>query len=172
MLKPGQPGVEQLTAVRFISDAGENIRQIDQDTVLVHPASTVQVGACPAAVLIADIQPVAALVLQQGKGDGGGDRRGLGAAALGFVDGESLVAAVPGGGASHVQLEAAGGSVGVGAAACVGGKSRDREHTDHHDNGQQPGNCPLPVRFHIFYHEIVPPHSILGRKKGRTSCGP
>ena len=45
-----------------------NVRQIAQDTVLVHPAGAVQVGACPAAVLITDFQTVAALILQKSKG--------------------------------------------------------------------------------------------------------
>ena len=64
ILKSGQAGVEQPAAVRLIGNAGNHIGQIDQDTVLIYPADAVQVCTCPAAVLIADLDPVAAVVLQ------------------------------------------------------------------------------------------------------------
>lgn len=147
IFKAGQAGTKQLGLVRLISDAGKHIGQVDQDAVLVHPAGAVQIGTGPAAVLIADLEPVATLVLQKSKGRSNGDGGSLGAAALGLVDGEGLVAAVPGSSTGHVQLKAAGGSVGI---ICVGSEGGDREQADHHDHGQQPGNRPFPAGSHIF----------------------
>ena len=153
ILKSGQAGVEQPAAVQLIGNAGEHIRQVDQDTVLVRPTGAVQVSAGPATLRdIANLDPVAALVLQKGKWSGSRDGGGLGVAALGLVNGEDLITAVPGGGAGHVQLEAAGRGVRVGATACVSGESGNREHTSGHNDSQQTRNCPFPMGFHTFQH--------------------
>ena len=78
----------------------------------------------------------AALVLQNSEGRGGGDGGNLSAAALGLVDGEGLIAAVPGSGASYVQLETASGGIGIGIAACISGKCGSREHSGSHNDSQ------------------------------------
>ena len=146
IFKPGQTGVKLLIAVRLVGDTGENIGQIDQNAVLVHPAGAVQVAARPATVLVADFQPVAALVLQKSKGHGGGNGGCLGTAALGLVNGERIAATVPSGSACYVQLKIVGGCIGV----SICGEGRGREHTGHHNYSQQAGNCPFPVRFNTF----------------------
>ena len=88
IFKSGQPGAELFAAVRFIGNAGEHIGQVDQDAVLVHPASAIQVSASPAAIRhIADLDPAAALVLQKCEGGRDRNRGGLGTSVLGLVDG-------------------------------------------------------------------------------------
>ena len=47
ILMPGQSGVKLLAGVPVVGNAGENIGQIDQDAVPVHPAGTVQAAAGP-----------------------------------------------------------------------------------------------------------------------------
>ena len=152
ILKPGQPGAELLAGIPVIGYTGQNTRQVDQNAVLVHPADAVQGTAGPAVILdIADFDPVAAIVLQKRKGCAGGNGGDFRTAALGLVNGERLVTAVPGGGAGDVQLEVASGCIGVGF---LSGEDCGREYANRHNDSQQAGNRLFPAGFHAFQHRI------------------
>ncbi len=126
VLIPAQPGRKLPSAVPLVGDAGQDVRQVDKDILLIHPAGLSKFAAFPAGHAAAvingqtDFDALAAAVLQQGEGEGGRPARGrdgggLRAAALSAVNGQRLVCAVPASGAGDVDLEITGGGVNGGA---------------------------------------------------------
>ena len=158
VLKPGQTGVKCfLRVLPDIGDAGNQVGQVDQNAVLVHPAGILQSTAGPAVFGITDLQALSAAVLQQGKGLSGWDLCDLGGPSLGGIDGKGFRPAVPGGGSGHVQLKVPGRGIGrfcldFGGGRCLSRKGCARQQPRRHDQGHETGYRPFPVVFQVFQH--------------------
>ena len=160
---------------QVVGDAGNNVWQINEDALLIHPAGLSQLAAFPGSYTAAAVNgkahlyPIAAVVGQNGKRDGFGavrSRNGgnLRPVVLGVVDWERETGPIPAGSPSDIDLEIASSCVDKGAAGCSGGrslcgKSGGREHPHDGDDCQQAGQGALPVGFDAlgesFQHECV-----------------
>ena len=151
VLKPGQTGVKCfLRVLPDIGDAGNQVGQVDQNAVLVHPAGILQSTAGPAVFGITDLQALSAAVLQQGKGLSGWDLCDLGGPSLGGIDGKGFRPAVPGGGSGHVQLKVPGRGIGrfcldYRGGRCLSRKGCARQQPRRHDQGHETGYRPFPM---------------------------
>ena len=146
---------------QVVGDAGNNVRQIDEDMLLIHPAGFPQLAAFPGGHTAAtvngeaNLDPIAAVVSQDGEGDRlgtvrGGDRHDLSPTTLSVVDLEWETGAVPAGGPGDVDFKIASRGIGSDAAGHFGrrslcGKSGGREHPHDGDGCQQAGQGALPV---------------------------
>ena len=159
ILKPGQAGAElRLRILPDIGDAGEQIRQIDQDIRLVHPAGILQGAPGPSAFVVSDLQARFAF-LQEDKGDICGDRGCLGSPGLRGVDSQSVFAAGPGSGAGDVQLKAPGGSIGrlfVDRVRRFRRKGASWKQSSRYDQCHEAGDRPFPTAFDLFDHGVPP----------------
>ena len=148
---------------QVIGDAGNDVRQVDEDALFIHPADLPQLAAFPGSHIAAAVNgeahldPIAAVVSQDGEGDRlgtvrGGDRHDLSPTTLSVVDLEWETGAVPAGGPGDVDFKIASRGIGSDAAGHFGrrslcGKSGGREHPDDGDGCQQAGQGALPVGF-------------------------
>ena len=134
ILEPGQPGIKLCFRVLpDIGDAGDQVGQVDQDAVFVHPAGALQRVPCPAALTIADLQ-AGVPILQQGKGLPGWNGRRLCGPGLCGIDSQGIVSAVPGGSPGGIQFKAAGGGI---IGRCAGGKCPGRQDAECHNKSQE-----------------------------------
>ena len=152
---------------QVISDAGQDIRQIDKDILFINPSGSVHSAAGPGdnrAGIIrykADFHPFAAVVLQNGEENRcGAIRCGNGynfrCSALGIINRQWVAGAIPAGGACDVHFKIAGCSV-----YRIRGEGCGGEHPNDCQQNQQHRERPPPVGFYLLrkrlQHEHFPP---------------